>query len=305
MTEIPGFKLLSLEDRSLVQSYKEEMAISDMEFTQLYAWQETFLNQYKVINGYLCIIYRRNDNGYSCYAPLGRYEKERYNRTLMELGTILEKNGIPLRFDFVPENWRERFECLPGYQILMDYNDNFSDYIYKSEDFLNLKGKANERKRYLVNYFSSHYSYEYRSFTKEQTADVYQVVTAWCEGRSCKECYWGCEKHAIFRILNNWENFSCRGAVVYVSGSPKAFMAGELICQDMVVSHFQKADKRIKGLYAFISHEFYLREYPGIRFINLQEDIGILPLRQAKQSYRPCHLLRKYTITLTKNGEDK
>ena len=40
------------------------------------------------------------------------------------------------------------------------------------------------------------------------------------------------------------------------------------------------------------------REYPGITYINLQEDMGSPALRESKQSYRPCHMLRKYIVTL-------
>ena len=76
-------------------------------------------------------------------------------------------------------------------------------------------------------------------------------------------------------------------------------MIGEQISHDMVVSHFQKADKHVKGLYAYLSNEFYIREYPGIEYINLQEDMGIPAIRESKTSYRPCHMLHKYTVTLT------
>ena len=32
------FKLITLEDAARMRQYDEDMAISDMEFTQLYAW---------------------------------------------------------------------------------------------------------------------------------------------------------------------------------------------------------------------------------------------------------------------------
>ena len=301
--QIPGFKLLTLEDGKVIQKYKEDMTISDMEFTQLYAWQDRFRNQYRIINDYLCILYRRDDGECSCYTPLGQYDRDRYNRTLLELKKELDQNGIPFRFDFVPEDWLERFGRLPGYHVQAACNDDFSDYIYEARDFLDLTGKKNEQKRYLVNYFKKHFSYEYRSLTEENVEDACKVAEDWCVGRDCSQCYWGCERDAIFRILKNWNSFACRGAVIYVDGEPKAFMVGEQISQDMVVSHFQKADKHIKGLYAFISHEFYVREFPDIQFINLQEDMGVLPLRESKMSYRPCHMLRKYVVTLTERQE--
>lgn len=295
---VSDFKELLIEDYPFIQQYREDMSISDMSFTQLFAWQNRFQNRYKIINGYLCILYIRNNGEYSCYAPLGNYEKDSYNETLLELKKEFDKMGIPFRFDFVPEDWLVRFGRLDGYQAFMNCNDNFSDYLYKAEDFLNLKGKANGQKRYLVNYFKKHYSYEYQRLTKDNLSDGCKVVEQWCFGRDCRQCYWGCEKIAIFRILKEWASFYCKGALVYVNGEPKAFMVGEQIRHDVVVSHFQKADKEIKGLYAFISNQFYLREYPEVRYINLQEDMGIPGLRETKASYRPCRMIRKYTVVL-------
>lgn len=292
------FKLITLEDAARMRQYDEDMAISDMEFTQLYAWQDRFQNRYKIINGYFCTIFTRDDGVPACYAPIGVYEKESYNETLLILKREMDRLGAPFHFDFVPENWIPRFGSLPGFHVSLSCDDDFSDYIYKAEDFLCLTGRVNEHKRYLVNYFKKHYTYEYRSLTAENRQDAMKVMENWCEGRDCSRCYWGCEKKAITRVLEGWDMLSCRGAVIYVDGEPNAFMVGEQIRQDMVVSHFQKADKRIKGLYAFISHEFYIREYPGITYINLQEDMGIPALRESKQSYRPCHMLRKYIVTL-------
>lgn len=291
--------MLTLNDGPVIKKYKEDMTISDMEFTQLYAWQESFHNRYKIIDGYLCVFYQRDDGSCSCYAPCGYYERDRYNRVLMRLKRELDGLGLPFRFDFVPEDWLSRFARLPGYKMHAACNENFSDYIYKAEDFLCLRGKANEHKRYLVNYFKRHFNFEYKCLKEENKNDAYQVMEHWCRGRDCRECYWGCEKRSVFKILDKWQAFNCKGAIIYVDGTAKAFMVGELISHDMAVSHFQKADKRVKGLYAYLSNEFYIREYPGIKYINLQEDMGIPAIRESKMSYRPCHMLHKYTVTLT------
>ena len=302
---MPDFKMLTLDDGPIIKKYKEDMKISDMEFTQLYAWQENFHNRYKIIDGYFCALYfQRDDGSCSCYAPLGTYEKDRYNSALMKLKKELEEHGLPFRFDFVPEDRLIRFAVLPGYKAYMDCNENFSDYIYDAEDFLCLKGNANEHKRYLVNYFKQHYNYEYRCLNEENRDDAYKVMENWCREKDCQDCYWGCEKRSVFNILEAWQAFDCKGAVVYVDGAAKAFMIGEQISHDTVVSHFQKADKHVKGLYAYLSNEFYTREYPGIKYINLQEDMGIPALRDSKMSYRPCHMLHKYTVTLRRKKRD-
>ncbi len=39
------------------------------------------------------------------------------------------------------------------------------------------------------------------------------------------------------------------------------------------------------------------REHPELRFINRQDDCGDEGLRRSKQSYKPCEMLKKYTIS--------
>ena len=65
------FKLITLEDAARMRQYDEDMAISDMEFTQLYAWQDRFQNRYKIINGYFCTIFTRYGGVPNCYTPIG------------------------------------------------------------------------------------------------------------------------------------------------------------------------------------------------------------------------------------------
>ncbi|MFR5602495.1 MAG: DUF2156 domain-containing protein [Lachnospiraceae bacterium] len=297
MTE---FKLLTVEDSEIFRRYNEEMRISDMGFTQLYAWQEEFRNRYRIVNDYLCTFYRKTSGMGSFYVPLGVYERDKYYKTLLELEQISDHYKMPFCFDFVPENWLERFMGLPDFKAEATFQEDFSDYIFKAEEFLCLTGKVNERKRYQVNYFKNHFTYDYQSLTMENRQDAFWVMDHWCSSRDCKDCFWGCEKRAVTRILEHWDAFNCKGAIIYVEGVPAAFMIGEQISKDMVVSHFQKADKQMKGLYAFLSHEFYIREYPDITYINLQEDMGIKAVRESKLFYHPCHMLRKYTVSLTR-----
>ena len=70
------FKLITLEDAARMRQYDEDMAISDMEFTQLYAWQERFQNRYKIINGYFCTILPEMMECRPATRPLG-YTKKR------------------------------------------------------------------------------------------------------------------------------------------------------------------------------------------------------------------------------------
>lgn len=293
-----GFKLLQFEDLEIFNRYKQELIISDLGFTQLYAWQEVFENRYKIIDGYLCMFYKMLDGSLSCYAPLGSYHAESFNNMIQKLEAVCYGMGISLRIDFIPENCLDRLRTLTEYEIDVSYDSIFSDYIYHSSEFLCLTGHKNEHKRYLINYFKNHFTYEYQVLNSNNLRMAYKIMDNWCENKNCQSCFWGCEKRALYRILDKWEYLECKGCVILVDGLPKAFMIGEQISKNVVVSHFQKADHSIKGLYPYLSLEFFKKEYSDIPYINLQEDMGIENIKQSKMFYKPSCMYKKYSVSL-------
>jgi len=62
------------------------------------------------------------------------------------------------------------------------------------------------------------------------------------------------------------------------------------------VTHIEKADKDINGLYPFINQQFCTNGFPEAMYINREEDMGIEGLRRAKLSYHPTRMEDKYII---------
>jgi len=60
------------------------------------------------------------------------------------------------------------------------------------------------------------------------------------------------------------------------------------------VTHFEKANPGIEGLYQVINQWFCQKAVRNFRFVNREQDLGIPRLRRAKQSYHPHHMVEKY-----------
>ena len=62
------------------------------------------------------------------------------------------------------------------------------------------------------------------------------------------------------------------------------------------IIHIEKANPEIRGLYQFINQQFLLAEFPEVKLVNREDDLGQEGLRKAKMSYNPCGFARKYLI---------
>ena len=86
-------------------------------------------------------------------------------------------------------------------------------------------------------------------------------------------------------------------AGVRVGGILEAFSMGtECRKIDMTVTHVEKANTELRGLYNYLEKEFLLHSYPKTGFVNREDDMGLENLRRTKESMHPVRMERKYTI---------
>jgi hypothetical protein len=87
------------------------------------------------------------------------------------------------------------------------------------------------------------------------------------------------------------------GGIFYIDGRPVAYCLGEVLAQGKCfVIHFEKAVavERYKGIYQYINQAFASILPEKYETVNREQDLGILSLRQAKESYNPLGFVKKY-----------
>ena len=94
--------------------------------------------------------------------------------------------------------------------------------------------------------------------------------------------------------VTHFEALDYKGAVIRIDGKIAAFTLGEMLNDETVVVHVEKANGTITGLYGVINQEFLLHEWPEAKYVNREEDTGAEGLRKAKLSYHPVELIKKY-----------
>ena len=81
-----------------------------------------------------------------------------------------------------------------------------------------------------------------------------------------------------------------------IDGDIVAFTIGEEVSPDTFVVHIEKAFGDIQGAYPMINQQFVQHATEGFEYINREDDMGLLSLRKAKESYHPIEKVKKYMV---------
>ncbi|MBO5137767.1 MAG: DUF2156 domain-containing protein [Spirochaetaceae bacterium] len=179
-----------------------------------------------------------------------------------------------------------------SFQIIED-RDNF-DYIYLRENLASLSGKALHKKKNLVNAFISSYKAEVLPLSPYSLTDAISVLESWKKSRQQENLG---DYNQCGLALEQFKKIGLEGVVAYADGVPVAFSLGERICNGtMFVTMFEKAISGYKGVYQFVNRAQALNLPSSVIYINREQDLGDLGLRQAKTTYRPCSFTKKYLV---------
>lgn len=290
------FKKIELSDRPyLIDCLKmEPPQVSELTFTNLFMWRFRYCPKWACSDESLFVMMEPND-GDICGLPflgLEKNPKEKLHRFFEELARVSDSPRI-IRADraFVEAAVDEN-----RYNVEFD-RDN-SDYVYLTEDLINLSGNKFHKKKNHINKFKRTYNYTYKELDKNTIEQAMTLQEDWCEFRDCIEnpdLFQ--EDRAVYEALTNFEELGCVGGAIEMEGKIEAFSFGEMLNPDTAVIHVEKANPEIQGLYTVIAQSFLAHAWKDVKYVNREQDLGLEGLRKAKESYHPDHLTEKFTIT--------
>jgi hypothetical protein len=210
------------------------------------------------------------------------------------------------RICFVPEDYLKEV----GDSALHPYFDiteqkEYEDYLYRTQDLVELKGNLYAKKRNLIHQFTRVYVNDKRvatgMITEKDVSQCLDFLEKWCDLRKCdkdQEENMNCEKSAVIEALHTIEELEWRGLCVQIDGEISAFAIMSHLTQDMGVLNFEKAYPHIKGLYQFLDNECAKELFHGYVFMNKESDMGLAALAKSKKSYHPVEKLKSYCLTI-------
>lgn len=292
-----SFHPLSIEDKPWVDKHVFESGSrsADFNFGSMFMWDGRYRQQVCDFGGRLIVLAQAHDTpifpfpvGSGALAP-----------AVEAMGGYAFANAFPFVIRGVEESGRAELERLfPG---RFDFTEDreFEDYIYSAEKLSTLSGKKLHAKRNFINRFNDEHEWRFCPLEKRHFPACLALLEKWSCGEPAASAGSIDGEHAaILRGLTHYDELGLLGGALFAEGEMIAFTIGERIAADTVDVHFEKAESEINGAYAMINREFVkllLQEYPDIKYINREDDMGLDNLRQAKLSYHPEYILRKFT----------
>ncbi len=302
MIIIISFKCLSIDDKELIENYVDKNKLESYEylFSSLYMWRKLNSVKYSVINNVLVIEKNEEGKGTFYAQPLG-YNKE----NLVDIvDKLIERNANYTDRDYLFGDVDEKFiEDLKNHTDLkfkaIEDVDDF-EYVYNTNDLIELKGKKYHGKKNHVNSFEKSYNYVIKTIDNEKVInDCLSLLYKWHEEVAVtvdKEMLM--EIDAIKDLFKELHLFDLKSIAIYVDNELVGFAVGEIVTDKMAIIHVERGEISYKGVYAFLNKKFLTENFSHTEFVNRQEDTGNEGLRRAKQSYHPAKMVKKYLVKL-------
>lgn len=284
-------KLLALDDRSRLESILRFSGdfLSEYCFSNLYLFRKK--HHYSVEEAGGCLFIRGvSYDGLSYVMPccLKQLECPEYREELVaaldHVDMIFPVPSRALAF-FSAEEFR--FESM----------QEDLDYIYEREKMRLYPGRRLQSKRNLLYQFlknePNHRIAEIDD--PEARKGAFTVLERW-QAESGFEVTEDTDYEPCREALELYDRLGLCGFTVFGENGPVGFLIGEPIQDDVFAYHFAKGDKSVKGIYQFLFSAAASRLAEGYSYINMEQDLGNLPLRASKSSYLPDMMAQKYRI---------
>lgn len=300
--EFPQFRAIQLEDREVLGEiiWKYQPQASEWTFTNLFIWRSHYGFQWSLYRDWLLILITAEPRGSFFLPPIGpppRLEVVRKSLQWLreERG---EKNARIERGDS-----RLVAEIQETPDLVVEPTREQSDYLYRSQDLVQLPGRKYHGKRNHLNKFLKTYAFAYSPLEERHLQESLELGGFWCEVRRCEEDMnlMG-EWEAVREALRHFRELRVQGGVLLIQDKVEAFSLGELLNRETAVIHVEKANPEIPGLYPMINQQFCEKNWSRVLWINREQDLGEPGLRKAKESYLPDHLVDKFRIRMVERG---
>lgn len=281
-----NWEQIDIESKELFQDFlKGKFKTSDLNFTNILLWSKSEEMKFLIEDETLYI--KGEYEGENYYFPPIR--KDENEEKLSESFKKISDEGI--KIVFIPEEYKNILERRFD---LEEKRDSF-DYIYLQKDLAELKGRKFSSKKNKINKFKRIYEYTYEKISKDNINEIREFQRKWTEFRKEDKIIVS-ETMGIEYLLDNYEILDLRGGLIKVEDEIVAYAFGEKLTDDMGLIHIEKGLAEYQGCYQMINMYLAKEEFSDVKFINREDDFGSLGLREAKMSYQPIELLKKYDM---------
>ena len=267
--------------------------------------KNSYLSEYSFTNAYLF----RNPHKYQVAVSDGctflhgvTYDNKTYMMPVCPLEIIptskLIEMGSHVDFFFpIQEEWLSFF---PEDKFSYTFLEGDSDYIYLTERLATMAGRKLAKKRNLLKQYNEGYKIEDYELTLDRFEDAKYILDTWEKDIQSMDNH-GTDYAETLEALEKMNEFNLRGMISYADNKPSGFVLGEELNDESFALHFAKGIREYKGIYQHLYNAFSQRMLPLYKYMNFEQDLGKDTLRQAKSTYYPDEMRKKYRVALKNN----
>jgi uncharacterized protein len=275
--------------------------LSDYTFANNIIWLSQKSGFYQIIEDCFCLFSLNGHCLTMLLPPLG--SPERQPAALAACFEIMDRYNPSPYLSVVEFVYRDFANTIDGSQWLID--KSLPDYIYNTEDLVELKGNAYKTKRSEINQFRRTYPDHRMEVLGPQHWDgIRALIDTWLRNRlkylsadAIADFFYTVEqeRRAIERALEHYDTLHLTGLCLIISGKLEGFTFGDRITPAVGNVLVEKTNFAIPGSAQYLFREFAKR-FADCTYINVGDDLGLENLRRVKMSYRPALFGEKITL---------
>lgn len=301
---MPPFKYISLSSAETIQNFVNEFEpYSDFNFLSLYSWSLHSQAKYSMNENCLFIILPDYNTQQLQYTFLS---KENHIQNLLIFAKWQNDRSIINRFNLVSEdNIRELSTGLSalGYTFSVNEDRDSFDYILNVAKFTSLYGSEYSDIRYKLSRYDRDWGdkiteVKFNPKNNEDARQAMLLADRWIKAKG--DVLYSDEIYAFARFLNAaGRSKSVVFKSLVIDEKIVGLVSYEILNSDYAIGHFIKYDREYKGIYHKLVHLACMDLIEkGVKYINIEQDLGNQGLRIAKEHLNPEKYLKKYTLIL-------
>ena len=282
-----------LKIKPFLDLYRKDF--SDLTCPNFYMWRNLYPREYCIFDNTLIIreYSATDDNDFRFYLPVGQnvegamkfiehYCLNRHSPLIFSNLTLGEAQEVAAQYFYAEIN----------------YDRNWSDYVYSAEDMRSFKGKKFAGQRNHINKFRKLYGeYQYHQITEKNIDSVNVFFYKFGQSKHFSSQNELTEYKLNIEFLDKL--FLLKGVGGYITCGEKIISVamGEKRGNTLYVC-VEKANREYQGAYQVMVQEFAKHNTDDkVCFINREEDMGKEGLRTSKLQYQPVEIKNKYWVT--------
>jgi hypothetical protein len=280
------------EMEDLLKSY---LRYSDFNYVNLHSWDTGDTGRVTNILGNLAVAFP----DYVTEQPVLSLAGD--GQTVEAADLLLDwarQRRIPQQLELIPEEVATTLRLVDDLQVIEDIDNH--DYVISINEVSAHHGKRFESIRYACNRFErkygEHVDFGALDIENVQTQDEMKKVFLSRElGKSANDHI--AELAALGRLFENAKHYELGAFGLWHLRKLIGFIVYEPLEGEWALGHFWKADVGYDGVYPYLMTQTCCQlKAEGVKYFNIEQDLGLAGLRQAKGHFRPVAMLKKYIV---------